>query len=278
MSPQVSILLPIYNAESYLTNSIDSILSQTFSNWELIVVDDGSTDQSRSIVESYSDSRIHLLSCSHNFIASLNAGIKASSGKYIARMDADDIMLPHRLQTQWDFMEAHPEVDVCGSWMETFGERTGIWKTSTKNEEIITTLLLHNTMFHPTIILRKSILKSSELYAHGYPCAEDYKLWTDLVLQGCCFANIPEVLLRYRVSRQQVTNNHKEEMIVSTHKIQLEYAEQIMEKLANEDEIYTAFLNSLIDLVNANKVSRDIFLQIVYQVFKSKLAEPIKRG
>ncbi len=217
--PIISIIMPVYNSSQYIREAIDSIRQQTFADFELIVVDDGSIDNSVSIVNSYDDKRIRLLLNEHDFIGSLNLGVLEARGKYIARMDADDVMLADRLQKQVDYMEQHPEIHICGSWTEVFGAEEGIIRTATYHEEIVSTMLLHNAMIHPSVMIRKSVLENN-LYQTGYPCAEDYKLWTELASKGFRFANIPEVLLKYRRSANQVTQTRQEEMFQSTFKIQ----------------------------------------------------------
>lgn len=113
-SPSISVCMPMFNASRYLRESIDSVLAQTFADFEFLIADDGSTDDSVDIVESYSDPRIRLIKRPHDYIATLNFLLAEARGKYIARMDADDVMLPHRLKTQFDYMEAHPGVDLLG--------------------------------------------------------------------------------------------------------------------------------------------------------------------
>ena len=113
--PAISIVMPAYNAEKYIKEAIDSIIGQSFSNFECIIIDDGSTDSTRDIIRSYNDERIVLLEKKHDYIASLNRGMNAPKGKYLARMDADDIMHPDRLKIQYAVMEAEPSITVCGT-------------------------------------------------------------------------------------------------------------------------------------------------------------------
>ncbi len=262
----ISIIMPVYNSSLFIREAIDSILQQTFINFELIVVDDESTDDSVSIVNSYNDKRIRLLLNEHDFIGSLNLGIHNARGKYIARMDADDVMLPDRLQKQVDYMERHPEIAVCGSWAKVFGAGEGMIRTITDHEEIVSSMLLYNPMVHPSVIIRKSVFENN-LYQTGYPCAEDYKLWTELASKEFRFVNIPEVLLKYRRSANQVTQTRQEEMFQSNFRIQMEYAEQIMEQLAERDDALVGFLNELIELVNENRISGHSLIRIVHTMY-----------
>lgn len=116
----------VYNAEHFIKDSIDSVLLQTFIDFEFIIIDDGSTDNTLEIITSYKDNRLKLFSKGHNYIESLNFGLKQCSGKYIARMDADDIMHPNRLEIQYNLMESFPSVTICSSFAECFGDFTGI--------------------------------------------------------------------------------------------------------------------------------------------------------
>ena len=269
-SPIISIVMPVYNASpKYLRDSIDSVLNQTFGDFELLIINDGSTEaEGIDFIKTYQDPRIRLITNPHNFIDTLNRGIAESKGKYIARMDADDIMLPNRLQVQYDFMETHSEIDVCGSWYEAFGKSENIIRLQTEHKAIVSSLLFHNTMAHPTIMLRKSSVckEGTDLYRHGYICAEDYKLWTELAIKGLRFANIPEVLLKYRISNSQVTSVRRTEMLQSSQKIQMEYVELLMQQILEQDESFFDFFNSLIGLVNEKRIDPKQMLNIMNQI------------
>ncbi len=270
-NPAISVLMPVYNAENYINKSIESILKQSYTKFELLIINDGSTDKTLDIILNYTDERIRLINNPHNFINSLNTGIKEAKGKYIARMDADDYMLPNRLQKQYEFMEENSGIDVCGTWAETFGDNKRKIQTQTSHEELITSMLLYNPMVHPSVMMKKSIFETESpcLYKHDYPCAEDYKLWTDLALKGYCFANIPEVLLFYRSSQNQVTIKCKEEMYKSTEKIQEEYTLHIISTLNEKNKKYVEVLNALHKLYDQNILNLVHLRQIIYQIYLS---------
>lgn len=260
--------MPVYNADAYLAESIQSILNQTLVDFELIIIDDGSTDNTTQIVRSFSDIRIVLLRNEHDFIGSLNLGIKQAKGKYIARMDADDAMLPNRLQVQYDFMEQNQTIDVCGSWAEIFGDGDGLLRTPIEHKQIVAIMLLYNPMIHPSVIMRRSVLKYlRKPYKRDYPAAEDYKLWIDLAGKGARFANIPQVLLRYRQSPNQVTKIQNREMSLSSLKIRIKYAEQIMKQITGKDKYFLDFFDQLIGLLNKNLIDFYQMLNIVYQIY-----------
>lgn len=214
MSPYVSVLMSAYNAEKFIGEAIESILNQSYENFEFIIVDDGSEDSTREIIQTYSnkDDRIKVLQNISNsgLIYSLNRGLDEAKGKYIARMDADDISLPSRLETQVSFMESHQEVGVVSAWMKTFGQgKETVWPSPERHEEIVTKLFCNNCLWHPVALIRKNTLDENNLrYDSNHPKAEDYKLWVDIAGHKK-LANIPEVLHRYRLHDQQKTRLDK---------------------------------------------------------------------
>ncbi|MDR2921373.1 MAG: glycosyltransferase [Tannerella sp.] len=277
MKPAISIVMPAYNAGNYISESIESILSQIFDDFELIIIDDGSTDNSVEIVNSYHDSRIVLLENPHDFILSLNTGIEISKGKYIARMDADDIMMPNRLQLQYEFMESHPDVDISGGWMETFGNGKEIIQQPLSHNDILSIMLMHCPLYHPTVILRRdSISKLPSfpyIYKQKFIYAEDYKLWTELAMAGLHFANIPEILLKYRLSETQNTSRFVSQMHDGSKHIQAEYLEYISEKLVENDEKLFGFINRTIELFNESILTFSTLKQVICDIYRNQLKE-----
>jgi len=209
--PKVSVLMPVYNGALYLNESIDSILNQSFINFEFLIINDGSTDNSAFIINSYSDKRIRYIELKQNsgIINALNLGLEQANGDYIVRMDADDIAAPNRIEKQVFFMDEHPEVAVAGSAVEYFGAKSGIMKVPVTHEEITWSLLFGASFFHPTVILRREILVGLGLYRYPteYPHAEDYALWAELIGKTK-FANLPDALLRYRFNSVSVSARH----------------------------------------------------------------------
>ena len=202
--------MAVYNAELFLREAIDSILSQSFQCFEFIIVNDGSTDRSREILARYKDSRIVVIDNGQNrgLIYSLNKGLERSRGKYIARMDADDIALPERLRMQFDYLESHPETGICGSATEPFydNEKRGKNIRFPESDVAIRAFAFFQSPFcHPTVMMRKEILDTYHLeYPTDCRHAEDYGLWIEL-LKYTKGANLPTVLLRYRRHEQSVT-------------------------------------------------------------------------
>lgn len=263
--PSVSIVMPVYNPNiTYLKECIDSILCQTLDNFELIIIDDGSTNFSGiEFIRGYNDSRIHLIRNKHDFIESLNIGIRKAKGQYIARMDADDIMFPERLKVQFDYLELHRDIDICGSWMECFGTYSSVYRTKIDHADIITDLFTSNALFHPTIMMRVSSIqhRKNNLYDAEFIYAEDYRLWTRLIIDGLIFSNIPSVLLKYRLHIDQVTNKQKPEMVQAALHTRLDYIQMTIEVMILKNSLYEPLLDELVngfnnDLLGLNDLSR----------------------
>ncbi|MGL4325943.1 MAG: glycosyltransferase family 2 protein, partial [Tannerellaceae bacterium] len=266
-SPCISVVMPMYNPNiTYLKECVDSILSQTFKDFELIIVDDGSTDLSGvEFIQTYNDSRIRLIQNEHDYINSLNTGIREAKGVYIARMDADDIMLLERLQVQFDYMESHLNVDVCGSWIECFGSYAGVCKNKAEHVEIVFDLITNNTLFHPTVIMRAASLQSriASLYEVDFIYAEDYRLWTQLVKDNLLFSNISVVLLKYRTHKDQITHKQNNEMYQASCQIKLNYILYIVDMLVLNNPSIDSFLDNLIDSLNKDIININQFLSVV---------------
>ncbi len=157
--PLVSVIMPVYNAEKYVGEAIESILNQTFTDFEFLIFNDGSTDNSSKIIKSYKDDRIIFFDYKENFgyVKHLNDGIKLAKGEYIARMDADDISLPERFQKQYDFLEKNKDVVLCGTWYRVLGTDKE-YHTLTNNDKLSVHLFFNNGIGHPTVFFRKNIL------------------------------------------------------------------------------------------------------------------------
>lgn len=209
---KISILLPVYNAESTIRETIDSILNQTYTDFEIIIINDGSSDNSEQTILEYKDKRIHYYRNESNrgLIYTLNRGIELCKGEYIARIDADDIMLPTRLEEQIKFMEEHPTIIASGSAVIKFfpNGKQKIYTPPLKPETIKYKILLGSPIPHPSAIIRRDILlKYNIKYDTNYIHAEDYKFWYDLSKHGLLF-NIKEPLIKYRCSKEQISQKY----------------------------------------------------------------------
>lgn len=204
--PQISVVMPAYNAEKYIKEAIDSILAQTFSDFEFIIIDDGSSDDTVDIIKSYKDDRIVFLQNERNMgvAATLNRGLEIASGEYIARMDADDISLPDRLKKQKDYMDNHPKCAVCGSGIECFGAMAQKRLFSQTHDALKVDLLFGCCLAHPSVMMRKDVIKSLGGYDLEYNGVEDYELWCR-VADTSNLASIPDILFKYRIHPTQIT-------------------------------------------------------------------------
>jgi glycosyltransferase involved in cell wall biosynthesis len=268
--PEVSIIMPVYNAEAFIKETIDSILSQTFTNFELLALNDGSTDRSAEIIQAYNDPRVKYIRCSHDFISTLNHGIEIALGKYIARMDHDDLMMPERLQKQYEFMEKHPEISACGGCMQTFGNYSKTVNVLTDHNDIILRMLLCNPMANPTGFIRKSILIDHNIrHESGYSFADDYKLWTEIAKVGR-LANIPEVLTKYRVSSEQATAKNYESMMKASNRIQYEMLYFFLENFIPVEEFGKMVSKKLLPCIGKLKInnffSKDVYFNFMYEL------------
>lgn len=205
---KISVIMPVYNGEKYLREAIDSVLSQTFSDFEFIIINDCSKDKTVDIINSYNDERIILINNDKNLgiAKTLNKGIEKAKGKYIARMDADDICYPHRFETQYNFMEENLEIGMCGSSIEIFTESSiNIHECPVHNDEIKVLQMFNTAFAHPTVMMRHSTLEKYNLrYDDFYEGIEDYELWIRMS-NVTKLANLKEVLLKYRSHSNQVT-------------------------------------------------------------------------
>lgn len=207
--PVISVLLPIYNDSKTVAQSVRSILDQTFRDFELVVVDDGSSDNTPQIVDSFDDPRIRLIANGSNLglAPTLNRAIGISRGEYLARQDADDIALPHRLESQIAFLRSHPEVAMVGSRViiiDENGLEKGSWDYPPVDDvDIKWSLLFRNPFIHSSVMMRRAVLDRTGLYTEDpvifRAFVEDYELWSR-INQVAKSANFKEPLLKYRVS------------------------------------------------------------------------------
>lgn len=241
----VSVVMPVYNASKTVATAIRSVIAQRFASWELIVLDDGSEDDTIEIVSGFKDSRIHLICCEHNFIATLNRGFAEAKGKYVARMDADDLMAPERLMVQVSIMEKRKDIDVCASWCEFFGDgiiNEVFGELFGEVKDIILELLPRNKICHPTTMIRTSFWKNQKLQYREYLHAEDYKLWFEMATLGAHFYVEAQPLLYYRVSDQQTSTKYHKEQDKTANRIRWEIIEYLIKCSIEKDQLFQLYL------------------------------------
>lgn len=271
---KVSVVMPVYNTdETYLREAVESILNQTFTDFEFLIIDDGSTNNAKDVIFSYPDKRIKYVKNERNMglIKTLNKGFGLASGEYIARMDSDDISLPVRFEKQVKFLDENPNVGVLGTWFQYFPSNR-IVETFTYSKDIKECLLVNsNNIGHPTVMIRNSVIKEiNAKYDENALYVEDYALWLALI-DKVDFANIPEILLKYRVHRKGICGANKIAQGLSCAKIM--YAAQ--GKYFNIDA--QSIINTIEKLQNNQKINSSELLEINQFSDKVKL-EMQKQG
>ena len=221
---KVTVILPVYNGERYLREAIDSVLAQTFTDFELWVVNDGSTDGTIAIVDSYADPRVRRIDNPHNMglVATLNHAFAMVKTPYIARMDDDDLWHPKKLELQMALLESRPDVGVCGTSIHKFGDIDAIHVFPEESDALKVGLLFYCMMSHPSVVYRCSMLQETGLtYRQDYFPAEDYKMWVD-VLQHSKIYNLQQPLVEYRQHGGQICREKKVEQIALERRLREE--------------------------------------------------------
>lgn len=223
-TPAITVLMTVYNGRKLLPEAIESILAQTHRDFELLIINDGSTDDSLALLRTYADPRIRIIDQQPNrgIHHTLNRGLREARGRYVAIMDQDDIAVPHRLERLYARMEAQPDLALCGSAIETFGDHpVKPWVRYFEPDALKVALLFENPICHPSVMLRRSILTDNGLQYPDVPYAEEYSLWVTLSLLKP-IANHPEPLLRYRSHPRQVSRLRNDLQCKSMNRIMIE--------------------------------------------------------
>lgn len=269
-NPTISVVMSLYNSSKYLKEAIESILSQTFSDFEFIIIDDGSTDDGIEIAKKYTDKRIITIQNEKNIglALSLNRGIDLARGLYIARMDPDDISLPQRFEKQIEYMNENPDIMISGAWAKTIGAKEGhIIKHPTNPDEVKANLLFRSSLVHPTIIMRREFLKKNNIHYRDIDgkasYAEDLDLYTQAVHLGK-ISNLNKILLLYRKHEKQMTSKYRDISVGSIKKIMKKQLEHLgMDPTEEDVEIITSVKRYLfLDDLNFPSKLENLFLKI----------------
>lgn len=240
MKPDISVIMSVYNGETYLKEAIESVINQTFKNWELIVINDYSTDSTSKILAEFAstDERVKVYPNEVNLRlpTSLNKAISLSSGKYIARMDADDICLPDRLEKQYKFMEENPDVALSSCRFMTV--KNGVYMSGGAGgrcdfEALKALLLVVNPILHPGVIAKAEVMKEFN-YDTTLTCTEDLELWTRMVMANKKIQILPECLLIYRLHDKQITSTTLERQHTEVLKIEQKYYDSLLREMDEE--------------------------------------------
>lgn len=243
-TPKISLIMSVYNGEDYLGEAIESVLNQTFTDWELIVINDCSTDRTGEILRGFAqqDDRIKVYPNEVNLRlpSSLNRALELARGTYIARMDADDICLPDRLQKQYAFMEEHPDIALSSCKFMTL--KNGVIASGgcggrCDSEAIKALLLVTNPVLHPGIIARAQVIRALK-YDPNFTCTEDMELWTRVVMDGHKIEILPDYLMLYRLHDKQITKTTLEKQHREVLAIQKRYCGTLLEEMGPEQEAF----------------------------------------
>ncbi|RKQ34301.1 glycosyltransferase family 2 protein [Oceanobacillus halophilus] len=253
-SPLVTVFIPVYNSERYIEEAITSIIRQTYDHLEILIIDDGSTDQSVEIIKRFEDSRIRFLQNKENkgIPYTRNVGLREANGKYLAVMDADDIAVKYRIEKQVGYLERNRNVDAVGSYYKEFGRKINKVVSSNlkTSAELKTGLIFINRIGNPTSMIRMETVHKYQLrYNEHYFVAQDYDMWVQLSKIGHLHI-IPEVLLHYRMGHANITKNsnvkkmdQRKKILDSIHQDILSY--YTFELTQQEVSVFCAFFNDI---------------------------------
>ncbi|MBQ2237331.1 MAG: glycosyltransferase [Clostridia bacterium] len=254
--PKISLIMSVYNGEDYLAETIESVLSQTFTEWEFIIINDCSIDNTSKILAEYASNddriKVHTNETNLRLPSSLNKALSLAKGRYIARMDADDICMPDRLQKQYDFMEENPNVDLSSCRFMTL--KNGVYASGGcggKDDEnsIKALLLVTNPILHPGIIAKAEVIKELG-YDKNFTCTEDMELWTRFVLNNKRVEILSEYLMIYRLHDKQITETTLDKQKNEVIKVQKNYFSKLLEPMTEEQEEF--YINGVYFRKNTN--------------------------
>ena len=268
MDELISVILPVYNGEKYLKKAIDSILNQSYQNFEFIIINDGSKDNSINIINQYAitDSRIRVINRKNlGLIATLNEAIEQSRGKYIARMDQDDISLSKRLQLQYDYMSKN-NLDICGGdfiIINEKGKRIGVGIVPKTYEEIVLTLGFNVPFAHPSVLIKKEFLIKNKLKygKDGKKYAEDLDMWMMMFNMGATFGNVNDEVLKYRIVSTSMSR-------VNSKKIAEEIKIQFSDFRKKNNIVYKQYINNMLTIRVLNKEQQKLLIRSFFALDK----------
>jgi glycosyltransferase involved in cell wall biosynthesis len=280
-NPKVSVLMPVYNGEAYLNDAIESILTQTYKDFEFLIINDGSTDASDKIIRSYNDQRIVYIyhKTNRGVSHSLNTGLARAKGKYVSRMDCDDISMPDRVEQQVRFLEKNPDYGLVGCLFGLIDRNSILYDIGGiklfGNEELKLALLFGNVFCHGEVTFRKNILTKHRLsYSPKYIC-EDYDLWIEMS-KFTNFKIIPSMLYKYRVHDKSISNKSAIKMQADADAISNMHQERTGFPIITPKKIWGLLTSSRLyrdgDLSIENKNIK-LYLLLAYQVFLFRLGK-----
>ncbi|RMF92800.1 MAG: glycosyltransferase [Candidatus Schekmanbacteria bacterium] len=267
---KISVIMAVYNAERFLAEAIESILNQTFRDFEFIIVNDGSSDNSEKIIESYDDSRIKLMTFKNNrgLSFALNRGIEKSSGEYIARMDADDISMPDRFEKQIKHLIDNPEIDILGSAVveiDEVGKFLAIRKLPLKDYEIKKELIRSNPFFHSTIMMKRSAFEKAGYYDESIrQTVEDWDLWFRMSTK-CKMENLEEPLVKRRFHKDNLSVESNNELLIKGIEIRRKYIKKGLYPISAYRHLLKPLIAYLLPLPIKKFIREKIFKSNIYR-------------
>jgi len=296
--PKVSIVMPVYNREKYVAFAIESILNQSFRNFEFIIVNDGSSDKTSEILSSYIDTRIKIINNDQNkgIVFSRNIGIKNAIGEYISMFDSDDIALPNKLELQIKFLEKKSDFAMVGSWVKMIDENDKLlktkWKLTASYKKIPAILLFRNYFVQSTVLLRQNCIPKA-LYTKDFDIVEDYKMWFDISIKYKV-ANLQNYLVLYRIHSGNISDNNEKhinnekklfnyifkylDIDISDSELESHYLIKNNKKISNTNQfieiekwlIKILSKNKVLKIYNQRVLEKVVFNRWIKVFFKSK--------
>lgn len=283
-NPLISVIMPVYNGELYLKEAIESILAQTFADFEFIIIDDGSTDNTADIINSYKDQRIKYFrnDVNQGVAKSLNKGLETAQAEFIARMDADDISLPSRFQKQIEYLNEHLEIGVLGSWTQFIDEKgdfISLLSPPTSHAVIVWALLFANCMTHASVVFRRKLIKEIGGYTQDALYGEDYHLWVRMG-RITRLANLDEVLVYKRLHGHTIESRFSKEQEQARARIVRWAISGVLNRNISDEEFLA------IDRLNQNmafrsfyerKLAAGLIVSLVKNFFSQRTLSPGER-
>ena len=265
--PILSVLMPVFNSERFVAETIDSVLNQTFTDFEFLILDDASTDKSFEIIKDFEkqDSRIKVYQNEKNLgvVESRNKLIELSKGKYIAWIDSDDIALENRFEEEIKFLEEHPEIGMVGAFpiiIDEFGNKIGKWLFETDPQKLKIELFFHSPFLSSSVMIRKNTIPQN-YYDSGFPVAEDFDLYSK-ISENSEIANIPETLVKYRINSKGLSKSNSEKMEKLSVQVIKEHAERLGIKLEENtiNKLRKPKTSSKINFEGISKIEKSLIL------------------
>jgi glycosyltransferase involved in cell wall biosynthesis len=263
--PAISVIMPFYNASNFLSEAVNSILGQSMKNFELIIINDASTDSSDNIIKNLKDKRIRYV---HNknrkgIVFNLNRGIELAQADLLARMDGDDVAHPQRFEKQFKFMQSHPKISLVGSYAEMIdenGKSLGKIIKPTAHEDIQRVCFFYGPFIHPSVMYRKKAVVEAGRYREQYELTEDVDLFLRMIYEDNLTANIPELLLRYR-QHGNSTSRHSKEIGLKSFRLKREIVKKYRLSLSLK-ELASIYIHFFLDMTLSGERKRKLQLQL----------------